>query len=161
MKKFAYLLALALPMIAFTSCHDDDKDLPNVDYNITISGAEFSDGQIYVAQGDTLKIDAVTVVNNEQGKAASIPYANYYWDGYFIGQSVVAPYAFEIEITDKVPVGLHALEITSPVYAVDKAVAFGVIRYKVNVVEAEEDMPEGGTVSHRVTPGLQETEPAQ
>lgn len=55
-KLFFYLLALPLMALAFTSCDDDDKDLPNVTLSIQYSGATEEDGTLFVEQGQTLKI---------------------------------------------------------------------------------------------------------
>ena len=143
MKKIVYLFAAILPALAFTSC-DDNEDIPDVDFNVAISGATFSDNEIYVVAGDTLSIDGVAVINNEQGKGATIPYVNYYFDNFFIGQNAVEPYNFDIAINDNVPIGRHVLEMTAPVFAADKEPGYAIITYKVNVVESAEDLPQGG-----------------
>ena len=47
MKRLFYLFVCALPLFFVASC-DDEKDLPNVDFAIQISGGQFVDGEIYV-----------------------------------------------------------------------------------------------------------------
>ena len=73
MKKFLKLLVLpllaCLPMTAFVSCGDDD-DTPDVDLSISIEDATVVDDVIYVVKGETLKITAVNIKNNEPGKKA-------------------------------------------------------------------------------------------
>lgn len=159
MKRFLYLFVCALPLLFIASCDDDEKDLPNVDITLQISGGEFVDGQIYVVQDSTLTVDAVNVINNEQGKKAIITYADYFWNSRFIGQSVVAPYGIEINIPEEMPVGKYSLQLNAPVYAVDKSPAFACVIYTVNVVSSVEEIPEGGTSTHNGTPSIQETEP--
>lgn len=161
MKKFLYLLVCALPVLGFTSCDDDEKDIPDVDFSLQVSGGEYADGKIYVAAGTDLKIDGITVVNNEQGKEALIPYANYYWDYSFLGQSVVAPYGYNIVIPEDYELGDHVLEITCPVYAVDKAPAFAVLQYTVVVVEGEDQMPDNGTATAPGEPQLRDSDPSK
>lgn len=141
MKKIVYLLAAIIPALAFTAC-DDHDDIPDVDFNVTISGGKFANNDIYVVQGDTLAIDGVQVVNNEHGKAVTIPYVNYYFNYSFIGQNAIEPYGFDIAIPEELPVGQYALELTAPVFAVDKAPGYAVISYRVNVVSSADDIPD-------------------
>lgn len=139
-KTLAYaLLAVALPL-AVTSCSDDDS-LPNVDYNIAISGGVIDDGTIYVVQGDTLAVTSLSVTNNESGKAAAITDAQYFWDYNFIGANPFAPYGFKIVINDAIPTGGHDLSIKCGVVAVDKEPAIGVVNYPVMVVADSTQMP--------------------
>ena len=140
MKKIFYLFAALIPALAFTSC-DDKNDLPDVDFNVTVSGASFVNNDIYVVQGDTLRVDGVSVINNEHNKGVMIPYVNYYFDGFFVGQNPIEPYGFDIVVTDAVPVGKHSLELTAPVYAVDKEPGYAVLSYTVNVVASSDDIP--------------------
>ena len=80
MKKFFYLLLLLIPL-GLTSCHDDDDDLPNVDFDVTFQDAAIGeDGVIYVVQGESFSIEGVKVINREAGKSAIITSATYFWD---------------------------------------------------------------------------------
>lgn len=161
MKKFLYLLLCLLPAVGLSSCHDDDKDLPNVDFNLQISGGEISGGEIYAVAGQDLTIDGITVTNNEAGKGVLIPYANYYWDYSFLGQSVEAPYGYNIVIPEDYPLGNHVLEITAPVYAVDKSPAFAVIVYNVVVVASTDDLPDNAATFATVQPRISDTDPSK
>lgn len=151
MKKIIYLLMLAVLPIALTACHDDD-DLPQVDFTLTIEGGAYSNGTLYVVQGENLTISGITVTNVESGKGAMISSASYYWDGYYLGAAIQPPYGFEIETTDLTPLGGHTLEIVSPLYAVDKSLATAVLVYTVEVVESAADFPEGSTTAFTGTP---------
>lgn len=145
MKKIHLLLmsVVAFAMsLGLTSCNDDN-DLPNVDMSITISGAKAVDGTIYVVQGDTLTIDAITVKNLDSNKNAAITAATYYWDYYRLGTAMIPPYGFNIATTSETSLGKHLLEIESPVYAVDKAPAVGIQVYDVVVVSSEDEIPSG------------------
>lgn len=159
MKKLFYFLLCALPFLSFTSCSDDDNDLPDVDFSLTVSGGKFVDNKIYAVAGTDLVIDGITVINNEEGKEAMIPYANYYWDFRPIGQSVVAPYGLKIYIPEDTELGEHILEISAPLYAVDKSPAFTVIDYTVVVVADEADIPDGGDNSSTDTPQVKSNDP--
>lgn len=140
MKKIVYLLAALIPALSFTSC-DDNDDVPDVDFNVTFSKAQFADDQVYVVQGDTIDIQSVEAINNEQGKGVTIPYVNYYFDGIFVGQNPIAPYGFDIVVPDNVIIGKHTLQISCPVFAVDKAPGYAVVTYTVNVVQSDDDIP--------------------
>jgi len=147
MKKYIYLLFL-LPAMGLMSTSCDDDDLPDVDFNVTISGGlKFDDG-LYVVQGDELVIESITVTNNESNKNAAIGTPNFYWDGYLLGISPEPPHRFGIPTDDNTAVGSHILEIACPVYAVDKSIADAVLAYRVNVVASADDMPHDGGVSN-------------
>lgn len=138
LKKVFYLLLL-LPLGFIAGSCDDDNDLPDVGLQATISQGVVSDNTIYVVQGETLQIDAVTLVNNT-GKDGAIGVVNYYIDGLNIGQSVLAPYAFSIE-TANLPVGTHTLTAEMPVYVVDYPICFGAFSFTLQVVENPSDLP--------------------
>lgn len=150
MKKILMLLMAVLPL-ALASC-SDKNDLPDVDFEVQISGGVYSDGSLYVVQGQTLTIDAINVTNREAGKAAAITSAAYYWDGYYLGTNLMPPYGFEIETTAETPLGRHLLEITAPLIAVDKEVATSVLVYDVYVVADATDLPTEGTTTFAAYP---------
>lgn len=159
MKRLLYLFVCALPFFFVASC-DDEKDYPNVDFSIDIAGGQFVNGQIYVATDTTLAVTSVNVINNEQGKKAIITLADYYWNSFFLGESVVAPYGINIDIPANMPTGKYFLQIITPVYAVDKTPAYASTVYTVNVVESIDDIPTGGTTTYRHTPSVQESQPS-
>lgn len=156
MKKFFYLLMLLLPL-GLTSCHDDDDDLPNVDFDVTFEDAATDDnGVIYVVQGESFTVESVKVINREPGKSALITSATYFWDAYPLGTSVVAPFGFEIETSSTTPLGDHNLQISCPVFAVDKETATALVSFTVRVVASDSDLPSPPEESsHRVvTPSI-------
>jgi len=161
MKKIFYLLACALPVLSFISCDDDDNDIPDVDFSVQIDGGRYSDDRIYVVSGTDLKIESITVINQEQGKGALIPYANYYWDYKFLGQSTTHPYGYTIAIPKDYKPGNHILKITCPVYAVDKAPAFAVIQYNVTIVDSADQMPDNGTTTLPGKAAISDTDPSK
>ena len=139
MKKFFYLLLLALPL-AFVSCSDDD-DLPNVTFNLVVGdGNEMVDNTIYVPVGTDLTISQLSCTNVDEKKAATITNATYFIDGYRLGTSLVAPYSISIPTTE-MSVGKHTLSIETTVLAVDKTPAFAIVSYPVEVVASASDMP--------------------
>ncbi len=157
MKRFLYLMIFALPLLAFTSCNDDD-DLPDVDFIVDISGATYVDGTIYCVQGQPFTIDAINVVNNEKGKEALITYAEYFWDYMRLGTSGTPPFAFEIYVSEEAELGNHLLEIYAPVYAVDKSPAFSMMAFNVVVVATTDELPDNGVTSFTFAPQIKENE---
>lgn len=157
MKKFIYLaLALFALPFALTSCSDDD-DLPNVDYTISIADGYLdpATNTIYVVQGNTLRIESLSVKNLDSDKPATLNYADYYWDYEYIGGTQIIPFAYNIDVTEATPVGQHLLTIKTMVLAVDKEPGVGIVNYPVQVVASEDDMP--GTATSRsftVSPGF-------
>ena len=144
---------MLVPVLAMTSCHDDN-DLPDVDFDITFENAVEVDNQMYIAKGDTLKVTGITVINNESDDAALITSASYYWDGYYIGSNNQPPFGFEFCIGENVPVGKHEIDITCPIYAVDKSPAIGTVFFYVNVVESQDDIPAGGDYRYTISPKI-------
>lgn len=157
MKKFLSLFLLAIPMLAFVSCHDDN-DLPDVDFNFTFENATKVDGKLYAVQGQPFKVASIEVINKDANKGAMITAANYYWDYYYIGSSVQPPYAFEIQLSEDTPLGQHLLEMQAPLFAEDKEAATAVVSFTVEVVASAEDIPEaGGETTFTVTPSTSST----
>ena len=73
---YLFLLAL-LPVIGLTSCSSED-DLPQVDIQVTYSGATDIYEVLYVVQGNKLNIDAITVTPLDGTKRATIGATAYY-----------------------------------------------------------------------------------
>ncbi len=153
MKKVFQTLILALaPVLFLTSCSDDDKDLPDVDFGYTLENAVYYDGSIYVAQGEEFAVTAITVTNREEGKGALITAATYYWDNFRLGTTIEPPYGFDIEVGDTTPLGDHTLSIECPLYAVDKELAISVVGINVKVVASADEFPAEGSTSFGVVP---------
>jgi hypothetical protein len=142
MKKLLFACLLALPLAFVAPSCDDDENLPDVELNVSFSGAKFIDGALFVVQGDTITIDSVTVTNLEKGKAAALMSATYYWDAFRLGTAVVQPYKFQIVTNDSTPVGQHLLQIETPILADDKSAAIGVVSYAVEVVADSTEIPQ-------------------
>lgn len=156
MKRLYYLILLALPIVFAASC-DDDNNLPDVDVSMSIDGAVNIDGTLYAVQGDTIKINGITVTNNEEGKSAIITSATYSWDYRVIGVSVTPPYGANIA-TNNVPLGAHLLQVECPLYAVDKSPSIMFFGYKVVVVPSADDIPSGEQQTNfMVKPGIKES----
>lgn len=143
MKKLFYLLLLALPVLGFSSCSDDD-DVPDVTMSATISGATRVDNALYAVAGDVIDIQSVNITDNNN-KGAAIGSAEYFWDNMYIGSSIVAPFGKEIDTTG-VPAGTHQLKIKVSVYVVDYAPCIGYLVYPVNIVESADDIPTEGDI---------------
>ena len=154
MKKFLMILLAVIPVFLFTAC-DDDDNLPDVDFDLTIDGAVNVDGTLYVVRGETLTIESITVINKDQG-GAFITSASYYWNGFFLGKTVQPPFGFEIETNENTRLGRNRLEIYAPLFASDKTLANAFLQYAVTVVESADDIPgvDNGVRTFRVTPAV-------
>ena len=118
MKKYFYYLLFLLPLtFVAVACDDDDNDIPNVGIQATISGGVFEGDEIYVAQGDELVIDALTLTNNTD-KEGALGAVSYYWDHYLIGTNLTQPFELKLETADQ-PVGRHLLQAQMPIDVVD------------------------------------------
>lgn len=153
MKKYFYYLLLLLPLtFVAVACDDDDDDIPNVGIQATISGGTFEGDEIYVTQGDELVINSITLINNTD-KDGALGAVSYYWDHYLIGTNLTQPFELKLDTSDQ-PVGRHLLQAQMPIYVVDYPICWGYIQYYVNIVEASEDLPEGGDPAAKVVSGI-------
>lgn len=153
MKKYFFYLMLLLPLgFMAVSCDDDDNDLPDIGIQATISGGVFEGDEIYVTQGDVLTVDALTLINHTDNEGA-LGAVTYYWDHLLIGTNITQPFELTIDTTDQ-PVGRHLLQAQMPIYVVDYPICWGYIQYYVNVVEAQEDLPDNGGETSRVINGV-------
>ncbi len=137
MKKFYYLL-LALPLMLFASCHDDDNDIPDVDLSVQFENATLANDTLYVVQGDTVLIADIQLINNT-GKKGAVGNVNIYWDRFYV-TPVFLPFSFE---TANQPVGRHLLGVEASVFVVDYPVCFGYMEYPVKIVKDESQIPTG------------------
>ena len=153
MKKYFYYLLFLLPLtFVAVACDDDDNDIPNVGIQATISGGVFEGDELYVAQGDELVIDALTLINNTD-KEGALGAVSYYWDHYLIGTNLTQPFELKLETADQ-PVGRHLLQAQMPIYVVDYPICWGYIQYYVNIVEAQDDLPDSGGETSKVVSGI-------
>lgn len=132
---------MLLPLAGlFTACHDDEKDLPEVDFEVAISGGEQSpdDNKIYIEQGTPLVVESVSAVSRN-GKKTTLGLTTYYLNGIPQMQTVTAPFGAEFDTSVLEP-GEYAFQIKTSVYQIDKSAAIALLSYDL-VVEAA---PEGG-----------------
>ena len=152
MKRFYFLfltLIAALPLI-FTSCSNDD-DLPEVDLTVAFRGATERDGTLYVARGDTLVIESLSVTPANGSKKATLGATAYYWNYQFLGTTMAEPFGMIIN-TEQLPEGEYLLQINTTVFQVDKSVGIDYITFPVVISERDElpdDVPynRGGSVT--------------
>ena len=155
MKKLLLSLMMLLPLVAgFTSCSDDD-DLPEVDFEVAISGGSQNadDNKIYVAQGTPLVVESITAVPRN-GKRTTLGLTTYYINGIPQFQTVTAPFGAEFD-TSLLEVGEYAFQIKTSVYQIDKSAAFALLSYEL-VVEPADDEPTDAPGSSVVTPDEQQ-----
>ncbi len=140
MKKFFLSLMLLPMMAAFTSCDDDKDDLPQVDFEVAISGGvqNADDNKIYVTQGTPLVVESITAVPRN-GKRTTLGLTTYYLDGIAQFQTVTQPFGAEFDTSILEP-GEYAFQIKTSVYQIDKSAAFALLSYAL-VVEPADDEP--------------------
>ena len=157
MKKYFYYILLLLPLaMVATACDDDDDNkVPDVSVNATISGGVFYEDEIYVVQGEELKIDALSLVNRTK-KDGAMGAVTYYWDNYLIGTNITQPFSLTVNTADQ-PVGRHLLQAQMPRYLVDYPICWGYIQYYVNIVETADELPGDGNVTSKVVDGIIKT----
>ncbi len=156
MKKYIYYLLLLLPVMAVaSSCDDDDDKVPDVGIKATISGGVFNDDEIYVVQGEELKIDALTL-DNHTNKDGVMGAVSYYWDHYLIGTNITQPFSLTVNTSEQT-VGRHLLQAQMPIYVVDYPICWGYIQYYVNIVESADELPGDGAVTSKVVQGVVKT----
>lgn len=138
-KLFLYLMLLPLAT-AFTSCDDDGDDLPQVDFEVAISGGtqNADDNKIYIAQGTPLVVESLTAVPTN-GKRTTLGLTTYYLNGIPQFQTVTVPFGATFNTEDLEP-GEYALQIKTSVYQIDKSAAFALLSYDL-VVEPADDEP--------------------
>lgn len=139
MKRVLNLL-LALPLLAFFTACNDDKDVPQVSLSIEYTGATSEDGVLYVVQGEPLTITSLVAVPDEGTQAAAVTTATYYWDGAPFERTVFSPFSVTID-TEGIPVGPHTLGVYADVAQVDKSLGFAVANFPVVIVEKPEEQP--------------------
>ena len=149
------LALLALPL-ALTSCSNNDNDLPNVAFNMNVSGAVMDDNTIYIVRGDTLNIESLNVTNLDSDKVAMVTDAQYFWDYNYIGGTPFAPYNFNIVVGDSTALGDHLLTVRAEVIAVDKTPAFAIVDYPVVVVADSTQMPTNPLAASTVQTALKQ-----
>lgn len=150
MMKKTLIALLLLPMMGFfTACHDDDKDLPEVDFEVAISGGEQNadDNKIYITQGTPLVVESITPISRN-GKKTTLGLTTYYINGIPQAQTVTVPFGAEFDTSALEP-GEYAFQIKTSVYQIDKSAAFALLSYEL-VVEAPQP---GETPGEGDTPG--------
>lgn len=127
-------MLLPVMALAFSSCDNDDKNLPDVNLSIEYSGATEADGDLFVEQGQTFNVDALIVTPAEGTKKATLGQTIYYLDGVPFYSTVVDPFAVEINTTG-LDLGEHSLGVRTTVYQVDKEIGFALATFKFMVVQ--------------------------
>lgn len=141
MKKLFYLLFL-LPLAFFTSC-DDDDDIAQVDFNITLSGVTQVNDNFYTIAGNTVTIDRA-YVTSQTDKAATLTGVRYFLNGIPIPATISEDGSFSISFdTTDMSAGTYTLGITATVLQVDKSINTAAFTVPLTVVAADTDLPSG------------------
>lgn len=136
MFKKVLLSLLLVPALGFvTSCSDDDKDLPDVDFEVAISGGvqDPNTNKIIVEQGVPLDVESITPISRN-GKRTTLGLTTYYINGIPQFQTVTMPYGATFDTSVLEP-GEYAFQIKTSVYQIDKSAAFALLSYDLLVTE--------------------------
>lgn len=139
MMKKSLIALMLLPLAGlFTACHDDGDDLPEVEFEVAISGGVQNpdDNKIYVTQGTPLVVESITPISRN-GKKTTLGLTTYYINGIPQAQTVTVPFGAEFE-TESLEPGEYAFQIKTSVYQIDKSAAFALLSYDL-IVEAPQD----------------------
>lgn len=144
MKRILYIL-LALPLLMLSSCSNDDE-LPQVEFDVSFSGATNVDGTFYVVKGDMFTMDGITVTPVSGSKQATIGAVSYIWDYIAYGTVIEPPFTMSLQ-TSNLPAGRHVLQMEASVLQVDKAIAMAYFSYPVVIVDSADEIPSGDEVA--------------
>lgn len=149
------LIAVPMMLLGFTSCSDDDENLPEVTMNVQISGGVQNpdDNKIYVTEGTPLVFESIEAIPTNH-KKTTLGLTTYFLQGVPVAQTITVPFGATIE-TEGLQPGEYTLQIKTEVYQVDKAAAFMLLTYTM-VVEAD-DTPDSG--DEEATPGTSTATP--
>lgn len=150
MRKLAKYLLLAIPaMLAFTSCDDSGKELPQVIMNVNYSNASQVNGILYVVQGDTLKVDSITLTKKPNTKNAAILRVGLGINGFLTDYTTIPPFAMQVP-TESLDTGRYVMTIQGDVVQVGKSPAVALIATKLKVVADAGEVPPTDTPSNSI-----------
>lgn len=141
MKKFLLFL-LFVPLLALTGCNDDN-DLAEVDITIELSGVCAVGDELYTVEGATVSVDKLEVISLTD-QNATIQRVEYFVDGHPLPINPENIFTTSFS-TEGFRIGKHSLGLTGVVLQVDKTLTNIQTVFPLNVVESEEDLPEGAT----------------
>ncbi len=130
---------LPLAMLLFASC-SDEKDLPNVDIDVTYTGATTVDGTLYADQTQPFAISSVTATPLREGAKAGIVNVAYGLDGWVLGVSSNPPFEIEFD-TSTLQTGRHLLTLTMTVAEEGCEIATAYYATTIQVVATPDDIP--------------------
>ena len=139
MKKSIYLSFL-LPLVLLASCSSDD-DLADVNVNLTLDGVTVADNNFYTVEGNDVTVENLSVTSLTD-KPATIVNARYFLNGVPLVPSFSQYETIGFSTTGLKP-GSYNFEIAATVLQVDKSITAIASSYTINVVENEENLPEG------------------
>lgn len=135
------LAALFLPLAMFLlpSC-SDEKDLPNVDIDVTYSGATTVEGTLYADQTQPMAISSITATPLREGAKAGIVNVTYGLDGWVLGVSSNPPFDIEFD-TSVLQTGRHLLTLTMTVAEEGCELATAYYATTLQIVATHDDIP--------------------
>lgn len=148
MKKLFYLLILFPLSLMMASCSDDD-DLAQVDVSLDVTGVTEYNGDYYTVVGEEITLDNVKAVSLTS-QPATIQRVAFFIDGVEVFGTIEDPFSASFS-TEGFRIGTHVVTMTGIVLQVDKTMTQIGMRVPINVVESEEDLPEGAPEIGTVT----------
>ncbi|MBD5330935.1 MAG: hypothetical protein HDS00_03420 [Bacteroides sp.] len=135
------LAAIFLPLAMFLlpSC-SDENDLPDVDIDVTYTGATTVDGTLYVDQTQPFAISSVVATAVREGHKAGVTNVAYGLDGWVLGVSSNPPFAIEFD-TSTLQTGRHLLTLTMTIAEEGCELATAYYATTIQVVASPEEIP--------------------
>lgn len=139
MKKLLLSLMLMPLLAAFTACDNDSKDLPEVDFDVEITGVtqNSDDNKLYIKQGTPLVVEGIEAISRN-GKRTTLGLTTYYLNGIPQFQTVTIPFGATLDTSELDP-GEYAFQIRTSVYQIDKEAAFALLSYTLVVEPKDAD----------------------
>ncbi|MDE6382723.1 MAG: hypothetical protein K2J17_00625 [Paramuribaculum sp.] len=143
MKKLLSIVALlALCVVTFSACSDDDEKAPQVTLHFTYGDAvKVVNTDLYVVKGDPFSIDAITCqAVRPNGVAIITGPVNYWLNDVPFGTAFQSPFGITIA-TESMPVGRYQLTIQMGLAEEGCALGTAVTALTFNVVEDVDQIP--------------------
>lgn len=141
MKK-QFLFLFLIPLMALFSCNDDN-DLAEVDITLEISGVSEANGEMYTVEGTTVAVEKLEVTSLTD-KNATIQRVEYFIDGLPLPINLENFFTTSFS-TEGFRIGKHSFGLTGVVLQVDKTLTNIKASLPLNIVESEEDLPDGAS----------------
>lgn len=125
----SYIGLILFSLLFFTSCEKEETKI-----NMPAAKFKFTNSWMYVANGETLKIQELSLDQSQSSPGIRIKNVEYYFDGELISASTSAPFGLSYLIQNK-SLGEHELKIKAKVVGDGYSDTDFTLRVKVTVLD--------------------------